>query len=88
MNPTAVPRVRTGVRLSYDEVRETHVVLFPEGVLVLNDTAAAVITLCDGHTTITDITRKLSDDFDGVDQEDITDLLRRLITRRVVDLDG
>ena len=37
----SVPRLRNGVRLSFDHVRDTHVLLFPEGVLVPNQTAAA-----------------------------------------------
>jgi pyrroloquinoline quinone biosynthesis protein D len=88
VTPDAVPKLRTGVRVSYDQVRESHVVLFPEGVLVLNDTAAAVVDLCDGRTTIGDITRKLADDFDGVRPRDVADLVERLVARRVVDLDG
>ena len=38
----AVPHIRRGVKCTYDQIRESHVVLFPEGVLVLNETAASV----------------------------------------------
>jgi pyrroloquinoline quinone biosynthesis protein D len=88
VTPDSVPRVRLGVRASYDQVRESHVVLFPEGVLVLNDTAAAVVDLCDGRTTVGGIAEKLAADFDGVDVQDVVDLVDRLVARRVVDLDG
>lgn len=88
MNPDAVPKIRTGVRTSYDQTRESHVVLFPEGVLVLNETAAAVVDLCDGRTSVGDIARKLADDFDGVEPRDVAELVARLVARRVVDLDG
>lgn len=88
MTPDAVPRVRMGVRASYDQVRESHVVLFPEGVLVLNDTAAAVVDLCDGRTSVAGIAAKLAADFDGVELQDVANLVDRLVARRVVDLDG
>jgi pyrroloquinoline quinone biosynthesis protein D len=88
VKPTAVPRTSRGVRTEYDRTREAHVVLFPEGVLVLNETAAAVLALCDGRTSVEEIARRLADDFTGVDVQDVTGLLERLADRRVVDLDG
>jgi pyrroloquinoline quinone biosynthesis protein D len=84
----SVPRIRMGVRCSYDQIRESHVVLFPEGVLVLNDTAAAVVDLCDGRTSLGDIAAKLAEEFDGVRPQDVAELVERLVARRVVDLDG
>lgn len=84
----SVPHVRMGVRCSYDQIRGSHVVLFPEGVLVLNDTAAAVVDLCDGRTSVGDIAVKLAESFEGVEPQDVTELVERLVARRVVDLDG
>ena len=37
------PRLVTGARLRYDEVREEHVLLIPEGAVRLNPTAAEVL---------------------------------------------
>ena len=37
------PRLVTGARLRYDEVREEHQLLIPEGVVRLNPTAAEVL---------------------------------------------
>ncbi|MFC0065843.1 pyrroloquinoline quinone biosynthesis peptide chaperone PqqD [Umezawaea endophytica] len=88
MTPESVPRIRPGARVSYDQVRESAVVLFPEGVLVLNETAAAVVDLCDGRATIGDITRRLADDFSGVEPRDVVELVERLVARGVVVLDG
>ncbi|MEU0793555.1 pyrroloquinoline quinone biosynthesis peptide chaperone PqqD [Amycolatopsis sp. NPDC005961] len=80
----SVPELRRGVRLSFDHVRETHVLLFPEGVLVPNTTAAAVLELCDGARTVTDITEVLGKRFTGVREQDVLDVLSRLGERRVV----
>ena len=81
----SVPELRRGVRLSFDHVRETHVLLFPEGVLVPNTTAAAVLELCDGEATISAITAQLRKKYSGVRESDVLDVLARLGDRRVVE---
>ncbi|MFD7501858.1 pyrroloquinoline quinone biosynthesis peptide chaperone PqqD [Streptomyces sp. NPDC059850] len=82
-----VPRLRTGVRLTSDPVRG-ELVLLPERVVVLNDTAAAVLALCDGTSDVGRIVERLGEEYEGVSADDVFELLRRLAERRVVDLDG
>jgi pyrroloquinoline quinone biosynthesis protein D len=84
----AVPHIRRGVKCTFDQIREAHVVLFPEGVLVLNETAASVVSLCDGVRSVGDIALVLGDEYDGVEPEDVVELVARLVERRVVDVDG
>ena len=84
----AVPHIRRGVKCTYDQIREAHVVLFPEGVLVLNETAASVVSLCDGVRSVGDIALSLGETYAGVEPEDIAELVARLVERRVVDVDG
>lgn len=79
------PCLRRGVRLTFDKTRDTHVLLFPEGVLVPNATAAAVLELCDGSSDVAEIAAKLSTRFRGVRAEDVADVLARLEGRRVVE---
>lgn len=79
------PRLRNGVMLSFDPVRDRHVVLFPEGVIVPNDTAIAVLRLCDGTSSVADITRRLSQRFTGVRDEEVTAVLDRFADRRIVE---
>ncbi|MEU4444635.1 pyrroloquinoline quinone biosynthesis peptide chaperone PqqD [Actinosynnema sp. NPDC050801] len=85
---SAVPRLRRGVKTTYDETRASHVVLFPEGVLVLNETAAAVVGLCDGLRSVEGIALRLAEQFEGVEPDDVAELVERLVARRVVDVDG
>jgi len=79
------PKLRKGVRLTYDKTRDTHVLLFPEGVLVPNATAVAVLSLCDGESTVDEIAEKLGERYRGVRAQDVTDVLTRLEGRRVVE---
>ncbi|MGE5192980.1 MAG: pyrroloquinoline quinone biosynthesis peptide chaperone PqqD [Deltaproteobacteria bacterium] len=38
-------------RYRWDAVRKQHQLVFPEGVLVLNDSGAAIVQCCDGRST-------------------------------------
>jgi pyrroloquinoline quinone biosynthesis protein D len=64
------PRLVTGARLRYDEVREEHLLLIPEGAVRLNRTAAEVLELCDGERSLEEIVGTLSARYDGSDLRD------------------
>jgi len=64
MKPQTRPRLATKARLQRDRLREKPVLLFPEGVLLLNATAAAVAELCDGQRTVTEIVALLATRFE------------------------
>ena len=64
------PRLVTGARLRYDEVREEHLLLVPEGAVRLNPTAAEVLELCDGERSLDDIVGVLTERYDGSDLGD------------------
>jgi pyrroloquinoline quinone biosynthesis protein D len=64
------PCLVTGARLQFDDVREEHVLLVPEGVVRLNATAAEVLGLCDGERSLDDIVSALTARYDGVDLGD------------------
>lgn len=66
-------------------MRNTPVVLHPEGVLILNATATAVLELCDGERSLTEITSLLADRYDEVRPEQIRSLLDRLADKQVVE---
>jgi pyrroloquinoline quinone biosynthesis protein D len=84
------PRLATGVRLHHDKVREQHVLLFPEGALVLNETAVEVLELCDGERTLDDIAGVLSERYEGAEvKDDVSELLDGIGERGlVVEADG
>ena len=84
------PKLATGVRLHRDKVREQDVLLFPEGALVLNETALEVLDLVDGERTLDDIAAVLSERYEGADvKDDVSELLDGIGERGlVVETDG
>ena len=79
------PRLVTGARLQYDDVREEHILLIPEGAVRLNPTAAEVLGLCDGRRSLDDIAGALSARYDGADvRDDVRELLDALAQRGLV----
>jgi pyrroloquinoline quinone biosynthesis protein D len=55
----SVPKLVSKARLKYDKVRAKHLLLLPEKVVVLNETAASILSLCDGNRTLHMIAEKL-----------------------------
>ncbi|WP_302789693.1 pyrroloquinoline quinone biosynthesis peptide chaperone PqqD, partial [Escherichia coli] len=42
LNPEHTPVFRRGYRLQWEQVQNSHVILYPEGMAKLNDSAAAI----------------------------------------------
>jgi pyrroloquinoline quinone biosynthesis protein D len=82
-----VPRVVPRARLHWDEVRERHVLLYPEGLVALNETAAAILQLCDGDRPVAQIvaTLKLRYRSEGIER-DVAVLLQGLAAKGLVTL--
>jgi pyrroloquinoline quinone biosynthesis protein D len=79
------PRLVDGARLSYDDVREEHLLLVPEGAVRLNETAAHVLELCDGERSLEDIAAALSQRYSGADvSDDVRELLDGMAAHGVV----
>jgi pyrroloquinoline quinone biosynthesis protein D len=67
---SARPGLARGVRLQTDSKTGNSVLLFPEGVLELNETAQEILNRCDGRTVSENM---LADDI----RETLADLQRR-----------
>jgi pyrroloquinoline quinone biosynthesis protein D len=79
------PRLVTGARLGYDDVREEHVLLIPEGVVRLNPSAAEVLELCDGERSLDDIVGALSARYEGANvRDDVLELVDAMAQRGLV----
>jgi pyrroloquinoline quinone biosynthesis protein D len=83
------PHLKRGVRLQWDELRQKYFLLMPEGALVLNSTAAAVLKLCNGKRTVKAIAAELTTRYRGEDVEkDVRELLLRMSDRGLLIFDS
>ena len=83
-SPITCPILARGVRYRWDEVRQQHQLLYPEGLLVLNETGAAIVQLCDGRT-VAEIQEELNEEFARSDvAEDVQNFLSRLAERGLI----
>ena len=58
-----VPRLRLGFRFQWEPAQNAHVLLYPEGMVRLNDSAGAVLKQVDGQRTVADIVAILEQQF-------------------------
>ena len=80
------PRLARHVRLRFDPARGQHVLLTPEAVTVLNGTGAAVLELCDGQRTVTEILAELRGRYAHVDDDEVRRFVDRLAARRCLEI--
>ena len=85
---TARPRLGPQARVQWDPVRERQILLIPEGVLLLNATAAAILTLCDGQRSVSAIVAELNTHYNCALDQDVLTFLDRLARKRVMVFDG
>jgi pyrroloquinoline quinone biosynthesis protein D len=82
------PRLARGVRLETDSATGKSVLLFPEGIVELNETAHGILTRCDGRT-VSEIVQALADEYDadlGALGTDVRETLADLQQRRLIEL--
>ncbi|MGH3962171.1 MAG: pyrroloquinoline quinone biosynthesis peptide chaperone PqqD [Pseudonocardiaceae bacterium] len=75
------PQLRRGVRAGTDPLSGETVLLFPEGVLIMNETAAAVVRQCDGRHSVADVLQSVGEVYDDVAVEGVLSLLQDLIAQ-------
>jgi pyrroloquinoline quinone biosynthesis protein D len=81
------PHLARQVRQKWDPVRQRHVLLAPEGVLLLNHSGAAILGLCDGKRTVVEVVEELRGQYNSVADDEVRDFLARLVAKRWVELD-
>ncbi len=64
INLDAVPAISAGYRLQYEEAQESWVMLYPEGMVTLNQSASEILKRCDGKRDINQIVAVLEKDFE------------------------
>ncbi|WLH89946.1 pyrroloquinoline quinone biosynthesis peptide chaperone PqqD [Pseudomonas sp. FP453] len=71
------PTWRQGYRYQYEPAQKGHVLLYPEGMIKLNDSAALIGGLIDGERDVAAIIAELDKQFPGVAElgKDIEDFM-------------
>jgi coenzyme PQQ biosynthesis protein PqqD len=82
----AIPALWRLARIEYDQVRQQRVLLYPEGVVLLNDTGAAILELCDGQRSIAEIASVLGERYHCDVTADVLEYLSQLVDRDLVGL--
>ena len=59
-----LPHLSRRLRLQYEAAQTRWVLLYPEGMVQLNDSAAEILRRCDGRHTVADIVSELEALFD------------------------
>ena len=83
-----VPRLPRGVRLRFDEMRCSHVLLAPERAFNIDAIAVTVLELVDGHRSVAQIVDLLAERFNegrAVIESDVVAMLEDLVKKRVVE---
>lgn len=57
------PRIGAGMRLQFEAAQGCHVLLYPEGMVKLNQSAGEIMKRCDGQRTLGDIVADLEQAF-------------------------
>ena len=63
------PRLASRARLKFDSVANQEMLLFPEAALLLNETGAEIVRLCDGERSTEQIIDSLAEKFRVADRD-------------------
>ncbi len=64
VSPAQVPSLSPMYLFRWEAPQQAHVLLYPEGVVKLNETAAAILELCDGSRSAAEIAAALSERYE------------------------
>jgi pyrroloquinoline quinone biosynthesis protein D len=76
LSPDAVVQIAPIYRFQWEPAQNTHVLLYPEGMVKLNPSASEILKHCDGSRTISQIIADLKTQFPDTDLE--TDVMQFL----------
>ncbi|MBA5688520.1 pyrroloquinoline quinone biosynthesis peptide chaperone PqqD [Rugamonas apoptosis] len=62
-----MPKLSRLFRLQWEEAQQAYVLLYPEGLVRLNPSAAEILKRCDGSREVADLVRELETAFQASD---------------------
>jgi pyrroloquinoline quinone biosynthesis protein D len=85
------PALAPNVRLRRNEDSGGASLLYPEGILELNETACAVVQSCNGQTTCQQIINQLAREYDverAQIERDVIECINHLLSRKLITIPG
>lgn len=84
MKENVIPAFRRGYRMQWEAAQDSHVVLYPEGMAKLNETAVAILELVDGKQDVAAIVATLDARFPdaGGVGDDVKEFLQSAIEQK------
>ena len=84
LTATSRPKLWKFARVQFDDARQRNVLQYPEGAVLLNDTAAEILSLCDGARTLAEIAAELKERYGAEVFDDVQSYLSQLADRELV----
>jgi pyrroloquinoline quinone biosynthesis protein D len=84
LTAVSIPALWRLARLDFDPVRQQRVLLYPEGVVLLNNTGGAILELCDGRRSVAEIAGLLNEKYHCDVTADVIEYLSALVERDLV----
>ena len=84
LSPLSVPTLWRLARVDFDSVRQQHVLLYPEGAVLVNDTGAAILQLCDGCRSVSAIAGILEERYKCDVAADVAEYLSQLADKDLI----
>ena len=84
LTPSSRPTLWRLARIDFHPVRQRPVLLYPEGAMLLNDTGAEILKLCNGQRTVAEIAAELGTRYNADVTADVTEYLSNLVDRELV----
>lgn len=80
---TENPKLTRGARLRFDKVRGSFVLMLPETAVMLSDTSAEILKLCDGERSVDALITELEARYPGAElRSDVLEFLKEAKTNR------
>ncbi|GGE78268.1 coenzyme PQQ synthesis protein D [Streptosporangium jomthongense] len=85
---TNIPRFRRGFRFQWEPAQNGHVLLYPEGMVKLNESAGAILAEIDGQRCVRDIVAVLEAAFPQADalESDVIEFLEHARQQHWIEL--
>ena len=80
------PRIAPGYRLQWEAAQAAHVLLYPEGMVKLNQSAGEILKRCTGEANVGDITADLEKTFNAQGlQQDVINFVELALQQKWVE---